>query len=158
VAGGAGCERRYAVAMKHADRTDKKGFNGSVKSVPKSAISASLRKFITDFNFPNPDWTSLPEGFPNLDKSGLTKEESHLLDGIKLAWVVSEGRETLYKTTAKRAFVGIAIVVLVLLGGNFLTNPEKSLTKSVSAKTVGQSLEEFVEATMSAVRRTKHTN
>ena len=112
-----------------------------------------VKGFVKEFDFPNPDWSSLPDGFPNLSKEGLTKQERHLLDGIKLTWVVSEGRETLYKTTAKRAFVGVVIVALVLLGGSFLVRPETSITKSVSAKTVSQTVEEFVEATMSAVFR-----
>ena len=116
----------------------------------------NLRAFVNEFNFPNPDWTSLPEGFPNIDKDGLTKEEGHILDGIKLAWITSEGQEALYKATAKRAFLGIAIVILVLLGSSLLVRPETSITTSVSAKTVSQSFEEFVEATMSAVFREKN--
>ena len=117
-------------------------------------LTSQTKRFIAEFNFPNPDWSNLPAGFLDLDKTGLTKEESHLLDGIKLAWIASKGRGVFYKTVAKRAFVGIAIVVLVLLGGNLLANPEKSIAKNVSAKTVSQTVEEFVEATMSAVFKT----
>ncbi len=118
---------------------------------PSRVEPLKVKRFIAGFDFPEPDWGNLPDGFPNLDKKGLSKEEGHLLDGIKLAWVTSEGRETLYKTTAKRAFVGMVIVILILLGGNLLANPENSITKSVSAKTVSESVGDFVEATMSAV-------
>ena len=111
----------------------------------------SIKKFIKEFSFPEPDWTSLPEGFPKLNKTGLTRQEGHLLDGIKLAWVVSDGRDYFIKTVARRAFVGAAIIILVLLGKTIVSSPDKNLTRSVSAKTVGQTFGDFVEATMSAV-------
>ncbi len=113
----------------------------------------NTKQFIKTFNFPTPDWSELPSDFPNLSKKGLTKEEGHLLDGIKLAWMSSEGRNFVYKLTIKRTFVGTIIFILILLGGILLAKPDKSITKSVNAKTVTTAVGEIIEATMSAVFR-----
>lgn len=112
----------------------------------------TTKQLITEFNFPNPDWNNLPSGFPRLDKAGLTRQEGHLLDGIKLAWIASEGRDVFYKSLARRTVVGIVILILaILVGKNLITATDKSLTHTVSAKTVSQKVEEVIEATMSAV-------
>ncbi len=116
-------------------------------------MNYELREFINTFNFPEPDWSNLPAGFPNLDKTGLTKEESHLLDGITLAWVTSEGRDFFAKRYARRALVGTTIILLILFGNNLLAKAEKSITKSVSAKTVTEVFEDIIISTMSAVFR-----
>ena len=114
--------------------------------------TSDLNKFVNEFDFPEPDWTTLPEGFPNLSKNGLSKEEGHLLDGIKLAWVTSEGRSVFFKSVAKRTSVVTAIVFVFLIGKSLLTS-NQTITKTVSAKTVGEKVGEIVEATRSAIFR-----
>lgn len=115
-----------------------------------------LKRFIKEFNFPDPEWNNLPEGFPNCDKQSLTKEESHLLEAIEMAWMLTEkGRTTLYKKFLRLSFVVIAISTIALLGINILTNPEGKYTKSVNAATISaqlmQNLEGAIESTRSAI-------
>ena len=120
---------------------------------PRKEKPLKVKHFIARFDFPNPDWSTTPSGFPYMDKTGLTKQEGHLLDGIKLAWVVSDGgREHLYKSVARKALLGVTAIVLIFLTINLLTKPV-SLTKNVEAKTVRQAVGAVVEATMSAVFR-----
>lgn len=116
-------------------------------------MNYELRKYINTFNFPEPDWSNLPAGFPSLDKTGLTKEESHLLDGIRLAWITSEGQGVFYKTLAKKTVVIVVLIFVVLFGRSVLTGTDKSVTRTVSAKTMKERVGDFVEATMSAVFR-----
>jgi len=113
---------------------------------------ATLKEFVLNFDFENPQWDKLPPDFPNLDKSGLSTEEGHLLDGIKLAWLTGEGRETFYKSVTRKALVGVTTVILIVLISNLLTKPV-SFTKSAQAKTLTEAVGEVVEATMSAVFR-----
>lgn len=47
----------------------------------------NLKQFINNFDFPNPDWSNLPEGFPFCDTSNLNKEEKGLYSGIVFAWI-----------------------------------------------------------------------
>lgn len=118
---------------------------------PCKTRSLKVKEFVAGFDFPEPDWERLPEGFPKLDKQGLTKEEGYLLDGIKLAWTVSEGRGFFYKRTAKRVVIGLSIAIIILAGTTLLGSYDKTLSKSVNAKTVTTAVGEIVEATMSAV-------
>lgn len=119
-------------------------------------MNYELREYINTFDFPEPDWSNLPVGFPSLDKTGLTKEEGHLLDGIRLAWLTSEGREVFYKTLARRTVVIVVLVFVVLFGRSVLISTNKSVTRTVSAKVMGERVGDFVEATMSAVFRSKN--
>lgn len=111
-----------------------------------------LMHFINNFSFPNPDWNVLPADFPNISKTGLTKEEGHLLDGIKLAWLSSKGKAYFIKITARRTFV-VATIIFVLLAGRNIITGSHTTSKTVSAKTVSQVVGEAVQATMSAVFR-----
>jgi hypothetical protein len=126
----------------------------------------TLKNSINSWDFSNPDWNNLPMGFlsepegsmsrwPNLSKTGLTKEERHLFDAIKTQWIIEGGgREKFYKTAVRQVILGLTVSILgVLLFSNLNTSPDKNLTRSVSAKTVSQSFGDFVEATMSAVFR-----
>ena len=113
-----------------------------------------LTEAIHSFNFTNPQWEQLPVGFPNCDTSELpTREEKYLFNAIKTAWVISGGgRSYFYKTVFKHTAVGItAIALMIFLGKVLVASPEKKVTRSVSAKTVTRAVEDFVEATMSAV-------
>ncbi len=53
----------------------------------------NIRKFINNFNFPNPEWDDLPEGFFRVDKSNLSKQEQSLHSAILAAWVVDRSGE-----------------------------------------------------------------
>lgn len=120
----------------------------------KSYKSNSLTEFIRSWDFANPSWENLPLGFPDCDTSTLTqKQDKHLFDAIKTEWVISGGgRRFFYKSIAKRALVGTTIVALLLFAKNLVSTSE-SLTRNVSAKTVGEKVGEIVQATMSAVFR-----
>lgn len=116
----------------------------------------SLAEFIRSWDFANPRWENLPEGFLHCDTSALTtKQERHLYDAIKTMWLVSSyGRKVLYKTVAKRAVVGMtAVILLILLGRALAVSPDKKITRSVSAKTVSEVVEDIVVSTMSAIFR-----
>ena len=84
------------------------------------------KQFIHNFNFTNPNWENLPSGFPNLNEKGLNKEETHLLEAIKLAWVVTEEKQTntIYKYILLNRMAGLRIAnttfTLVFASGFFL--------------------------------------
>lgn len=84
------------------------------------------KQFIKDFNFSNPDWSNLPSGFPNIEIDGLTKEETHLLEAIKIAWLVSEEEQTntIYKYILLNRMAGLRIAnatfTLAFASGFFL--------------------------------------
>jgi hypothetical protein len=109
------------------------------------------KHFIKNFNFTNPDFSSVPNNFPGLSKTGLTREERHLLDAIVLAWITSEGRDYFLKRTARHTAIAVAIVFVLLAGGKVITTSQN--TKTVNAKTVGNVVGDVIEATMSAVFR-----
>ena len=50
--------------------------------------TATLKQFINSFDFENPNWIDLPEGFPFCETRLLNKEESGLYSGIAFAWLV----------------------------------------------------------------------
>ena len=112
-----------------------------------------IKKFIRNFNFPDPKWDNLPQGFPNLNKDGLSLEEGYLFDAIKTAWIIEGGRKTFYRAFAKKTLLGVAAAALILLGGSLVTAGKNALTTSVSAKTITQSFGEILESTMSAIIR-----
>ena len=111
-----------------------------------------LKIIINNWDFSSPDWESLPKDFPNLSKKSLTIKEEMLLDGICLAWMASEGRNYLIKRMLRRGLVAIAIIFVLLAGGNLITSSQTT-TNTVSAKTVTQALGEIVESTRSAILR-----
>src|SRR3989338_155573 len=104
-----------------------------------------LKTFINGFNFPSPSWENLPEGFPNLDKDGLTVQEGHLLDAIRLAYFANEGGwKVSLKRNSKIGLIGL-ICLIGLVGLISLISPNKS----VNAAT-GQ-IESIIQSTMSAI-------
>src|SRR4030042_5407096 len=131
--------------------------------------SINLKKFIAEFNFPNPDWNNLPYDFPNLSKTGLTREEGYLLDGIKLAWMASEsqGKMHLLKNSLKISLSAIALLAILSISRNFVKSPEWQYARQVSAATISATLKTtgissnanelniFLESTMSGVLKRK---
>ena len=114
----------------------------------------NLKQYINQFDFTNPCWKNLPMGFPDCDTSGLTqKQDRHLYNAIKTEWIVEGGgRGYMVKAVAKRMAVIAAIIFVLLAGGRLITSSQIT-TNTVSAKTVSQTVGDFVEATMSAVFR-----
>lgn len=113
----------------------------------------TTKKFIADFNFPDPDWDNLPPNFPNLPKENLTHEEEHLLGGIKLAWYATAGG---FKDGARKsARIGlISLIGLIGLIGliNFIIQPSgNKFTRTVNAASL--QVNEAIESTMSAILR-----
>lgn len=49
----------------------------------------NLKQFIKNFNFKKPDWSDLPDGFPNCELSGLSSEEIGKFMAIKNFWELS---------------------------------------------------------------------
>lgn len=114
-----------------------------------------IKQFIADFNFPNPDWESLPVGFPYIPKEGLTKEEAYLLDGIKLAWTANAGgwKHSALKGARTGLVCLIGLISLIGLIG-FITQPGgNELTRTVNAATV--QVDDFIQSTMSAILKHK---
>lgn len=122
------------------------------KSLIINHESQSLKSFVNNWDFANPNWSFLPPNFPNIPKNGLSREEGHLLDGIKLAWMASEGRDYLVKTVAKRVAVTAVIIFILVVGGSLIKN-SRTGTKTVSAKTVTQTIGGIIESTTSAILR-----
>ena len=132
--------------------TDKANMNKYNKSVPKSVKLVSLRTFVREFNFPNPDWNTLPSGFPDLPKTGLSCEEGHLLEAITLAWLTTnkDGRVKLYINTVKSFFLIVIIFIIGTFGIQILKGSGPSV-QAVNAATLN--INEVVQSTMSAILR-----
>ncbi len=116
--------------------------------------TSELKKFIWEFNFPNPNWSNLPKGFPYIVKEGLTREEGHLLDAIVLAWSTSTkaGRKWLFFNSVKPT-LSIMILISTLIGTlNLLSADSSRLTKPVQATTY-RIVDEIIQSTMSAILR-----
>ena len=81
-----------------------------------------VKQFIFEFNFPNPDWNSLPDGFPFCNTGTLNKEEKGLYGGIVFAWITDKAID------AEKRFYGpilagkilFSTLVFVLVTGNLL--------------------------------------
>jgi hypothetical protein len=110
--------------------------NPSAKFAYKSASAVSLSSFIKKWNFPDPDWSTLPADFPNCDTSTLEKEEKHLFGAIKFAWTVSVGRPIFYKNLIKRSLLTTGVILILALGYAVLSNPGSTLSKAVNAATI----------------------
>jgi len=86
----------------------------------------NTKHFIKNFNFPNPSWDNLPSGFPNISEEGLSKEETHLLEAIKMAWLVADEKRsyTIYKYILINRMAGLRIanttLTLLFASGFFL--------------------------------------
>ena len=96
----------------------------------------SYKSYTKNFNFENPNWEDFPGGFLDITKTDLTKEESHLLDAIKLAWLTttSTGRKYLFKKTYKRvALVSMCLISLIGLISLITSSSQERLIKPVNA-------------------------
>jgi hypothetical protein len=133
-------------------------------SASNSAVFRGMKRFIREFNFPQPDWSSLPAGFPNCDLSGLTKEEKCLLDAIKMAWLTGtkQGKRQLRNRLAKSCSLTlITLITLISLISLILSSPQSHFAKPVNAATVSAALKQsvqinigdLIESTMSAIRK-----
>lgn len=111
-----------------------------------------LKNFINGWNFADPKWEKLPESFPDCDISELTtKQDRHLFEAIKTAWIVfGGGRDYFVKQVVRRTILAIVIIFVLFAGGNLIKDIQTD-TNTVRAKTVGQVVGNVVEATMSAV-------
>ena len=107
----------------------------------------TYKSYIKNFDFANPEWDKLPRGFPNLEKIELTREEGHLLDAIKLAWLTttSTGRRYLCrKVTRTGTFLIICLISLMGLIRLITLPSEKRLIKPVNAAaTISATLKYF---------------
>ena len=121
-----------------------------------AAEGGKISQFIAKFNFPEPRWDNLPVGFPNLSKEGLTIQEGHLLDAIKLAWINSNnlGRKYYLQKTVQNALLVISILVIGTLTIRVLKNLKNSYTMNVYA--AREIVSGVVQSTMSAVLRMKN--
>lgn len=96
------------------------------KQITNNKYQTEIKRFIRNHNFTNPDWTDLPGGFPNINEEGLSKEEAHLLDAIKLAWLVADEKRscTIYKYILINRMAGLRIanttLTLFFASGLFL--------------------------------------
>jgi len=116
----------------------------------KSYHSYSVKRFIANFNFPNPDWEKLPSGFPNLPINGLTKEEKYLLEGIKLAWIATAGGwKTSLKKSARTSFIVLICLISLISLINLALQNQSVLAQPVQAAAL--QINDVIESTMSAI-------
>jgi hypothetical protein len=91
-----------------------------------SSAEFSVKQFIKSYDFTSPSWDNLPSGFPNVDDDGLTREEAHLLEAIKMAWLVADERRsyTIYKYILVNRMAGLRIanttLTLIFASGFFM--------------------------------------
>jgi len=86
----------------------------------------TIKEFIKNYDFANPAWDNLPSGFPNINEEGLMNEEVHLLEAIKMAWLVADEKRTytIYKYILINRMAGLRIanttLTLIFVSGLFL--------------------------------------
>ncbi|MBN1168249.1 hypothetical protein JXA63_00005 [Candidatus Woesebacteria bacterium] len=132
-----------------------------------------LKAFINSFNYPDPSWENLPNGFPNCDTRGLTPQEEGLFSGIQLIWYANHGgRQALYRRFAQSMVLFIAMVASGIMLRNILVSDMFGRVVEVNAATVsgtlrslsGQSFEDrdsifdptsILESTVSGLMRSK---
>lgn len=73
-----------------------------------------LKQFIREFNFERPDWGEMSEGFPGVDRRGLSKEEKHLLEAIEMAWLTSRPKPFYLKRVLNTALGGVTLSAVLM--------------------------------------------
>jgi len=133
--------------------------------------SKTLKRYIKEFDFENPNWDRLPGGFPDCEREALTKVEKHYLEAIEVAWLTTTkvGRRTMYRKFTRASLLTVAMIIIGFLAQFVIRNPESSYSKGVNAATISatlkrmgqknesneskKALETVIESTMSAVYR-----
>lgn len=108
----------------------------------------TTRQFIAKFNFPDPDWDRLPPNFPNLPKEGLSREEDHLLDAIKLAYFVEGGWRIGARKSARIGLISLVCLISLI---RLVSHNQAGFVEPVQAATM--KVNEAIESTMSAILR-----
>ena len=82
--------------------------------------------FISNFDFRDPDFGGVPDGFPLVSKAGLTREEEHLLEAITTAWIMQQPsipnslyayvRSSNFINASFKASVNVFILSIIFLG------------------------------------------
>lgn len=103
--------------------------------------TSKLKKFINNFNYPEPHWEKLPEGFPYCDTRGLNPHEEGLFSGIVLIWYANHGgRPILLKSFSQSLVLILAMVISGMMVKNILTSDMFERTLSVNAATISGTL------------------
>ncbi len=82
-----------------------------------------LKQYITTFDFEEPDFEAVPEGFPIVNRKGLTKEEEHLLEAIEMAWLASRPNSFYLKkgfNTALGGFTLFAVLMGIVMASYYI--------------------------------------
>lgn len=111
----------------------------------------TTKQFISEFNFAEPDWGSLPPNLPKIPKDGLTREESHLLDAIKLAYFATAGGWK--KSAQKGARMGFAFIIglISLIGSAILVTRSAGEQFAQPVQAATHTVNQVIESTMSAI-------
>ncbi|OGY09315.1 MAG: hypothetical protein A3D24_01245 [Candidatus Blackburnbacteria bacterium RIFCSPHIGHO2_02_FULL_39_13] len=59
---------------------------------------SNLKDFLATFNINNPDWTNIPQNFPNCDLNDLTSEEIGKFNAAKTVWEFSKPKQPLQRS------------------------------------------------------------
>jgi hypothetical protein len=76
--------------------------------------NSKVKSFVRGFDFEKPEWGNTPEGFPIVDRKGLTKEEGHLLEAIEMAWFVSQTNSFYVKRIFNTALDGVTLSAVLM--------------------------------------------
>ena len=117
-----------------------------------------VKDFVKKFDFEKPDWTGLPEGFPNCDLKNLTSNEIGQLGAIKTLWEMSrperiESRSRVWEDPEGYQYLAVwqnAALLRVLVRKFTLTLPLD--------RTLNQSLEYRLKAQMDDAARSVKRN
>jgi four helix bundle protein len=93
----------------------------------------TLKEYIKKFNFKKPDWSGLPEGFPECDLEGLTPEEVGKFSAILSLWELSRPKKQKARSRVWESSSGYIYLVawsnaslLRVLGRRFTTTLPRS--------------------------------
>lgn len=109
------------------------------------------KHFINNFDFSDAWLEKLPADFNEISKIGLTRQEWHIMDAIKIAWMVSskEGKRDLASSVAK---VLTFVVILVFgLSGLVSIAGNSGFEFTQTAQAAGVQIDEIIQSTVSAM-------
>jgi hypothetical protein len=88
-----------------------------------------LKKYVREFDFENPEWGNKPEMFKVVSRNELNKEEMHLLEAIKMAWLVSHPKSFYVKRVFNTALGGVTLsaVLIGIVMASYYINVEYKL-------------------------------
>jgi hypothetical protein len=129
------------------------------------SYTTNTKQFVSEFNFANPRWDKVPADIATLPADGLSKQEEHLFEAIKLAYFTLEGgRKVVIQKAVRTGAISLIVIVISLISlialtsfssGEKLAKPVNAATVSAQLKTGSLKAGEIFQSTVSGILKGK---